>query len=101
MTDVPRDYPNVPILGQTPTEPEPAAARTLEDVYAWLVVDADGNEAVASIHYADITVPLMNADARRLRRFIPEVRKAARETGAPARLVRFTRAEVMYEAEPL
>jgi hypothetical protein len=100
MTEVPRNYPDVPILGQTKPEPE-SATRQITDVYAWLVTDGDGNESVASVDFQDITVPLMNADERRLRRFIPQVRKAARDLGAPARLVRFTRTEVMYEAEPL
>jgi hypothetical protein len=100
MTEVPRDYPDVPILGQPQPEVKPEP-RTIDSVYAWIVTDADGNQSVASVNVEDMTLPLMNAEERRLRRFIPQVRKAARELGAPAQLVRFDRAEVLYEAEPL
>jgi hypothetical protein len=85
----------------TPAEPTPEP-RHVDEVFAWLVSDTQGNESIASIHVSDeLTVPLMFGEASRARRFIPTVRKAARELGAPARLVRFTRQETVYEAEPL
>lgn len=79
-----------------------ADGQEITEVFGWVVVDEDGNEAVASIHVRDeIVVPLLNAESSRLRRFIPTVRRAARDTGRPARLVRFQRVEVIAEAEPL
>lgn len=87
------------------TTPAPTPAdgpREITEVYGWVVVDTDGNESIASVHATEeIVMPLLSGDSSRLRRFIPRVRKAARDTGAPARLVRFVREEVVMEASPL
>lgn len=85
---------------EPPTPPVEPGER-VGAVYGWVMVDADGNEQIASIHAeGDITLPLLSPDSSRMRRFIPTVRRAARDLGRPARLVRFVREEVIAEAEP-
>jgi hypothetical protein len=70
-------------------------------LYAWLSRDLDGIEGVVTTILPVLGVsPLVFADEDRATRFTMFAREAAAERGHAARLVKFTRGEVIREVPP-
>jgi hypothetical protein len=68
-------------------------------MYAFLALDADDDEGVPAILVGTTMMPLVAADADRLKSLRPVARNLAR-SGTPIRLARFTRREDIELLEP-
>lgn len=73
----------------------------IREMYAYLLVADDGDEAIPAITLPNGTVlPLIAADPTRLAEMRPHAEAIARATGKPIRLVRFTRREEVETINP-
>lgn len=62
----------------------------ITDIYAFIAVHADGDEAIPAHSMGNILMPLVGADLTRLQQLRPVAEKVARQSGKQVKLVRFT-----------
>lgn len=70
------------------------------ELYAFLVVDPDGDEAVPAVRFGDVCMPLVAADEVRLRELRPLAEQAATAGGRPVQLARFEARHDMETIQP-
>jgi hypothetical protein len=71
--------------------------QTIDSVYAWVVVEPDGGEGVASAQIGNTHWPLVGADIDRVKSLRALAEAVRRQTGWPVRLVRFSNREELEE----
>lgn len=94
MTDTARGF----------TEQPPNTLPAIKEVWVFASVDTDGNEGVCGAKFGDTFMPLVAADAARLRGFYPIAQQIAKLTGRHVRMVRLSVREVVVDdvlQEPL
>lgn len=62
----------------------------INDIYAFIAVHDDGDEAIPAHSMGNLMMPLVGADLTRLQQLRPLAERVAKESGKPVKLVRFT-----------
>ena len=57
-----------------------SAPQKIRRLYAWLVTEADGGEAIAAVHLANTLIPLVGADRARIEGHREDARELQRLT---------------------
>ncbi len=69
----------------------------IDQMFAFVAVDADGTEGVCAFQINGAWVPLVGADMERVESLRPIARKLARASGRPITLVKFSNREMVEE----
>ena len=72
----------------------------IDEMFAFVSVDAQGNEGVCAFMAGDIWMPLVGADMNRVAKLRECAKDIAHRSGKTLRLVRFTKREEMEVIEP-
>lgn len=66
---------------------------TIDAIYAWVAIEADGSEGVCACQVSGLMMPLVGADIDRIKSLRRYAEHTSAVTGCPVRLVRFSRRE--------
>ncbi len=72
----------------------------INELFAFVVIDADGTEGVPAFESNGVLHPMVGADLARAEALLPMARRAARELGRPVTLLRFTVREQLRVIPP-
>lgn len=72
----------------------------VQEVWAYLVVHGDGDEAIPAFHTGSGWMPMVAADRARLESLRPHAERTARASGKPVVLVRFDRRTDVETIQP-
>jgi hypothetical protein len=71
-------------------------------LYAWIMIDEDGDEAVPAWHHPDLGwVPMIGADEARMESLRPHVQVTANQRGVMAVLKVFAHGTVIDQINPI
>lgn len=71
--------------------------KPIDEVFAWIIDDERGGEAIPAAQLGDLVFPLIGADRARAESYRGFAIAVRNQTGKRCRLVRFTKAEVVDE----
>lgn len=78
----------------------PQKSTRITEIYAYISVDLEGNEAFCAFARANgVTLPMITADPAKLEEFEPVAKNLARINHKPVRLVKFSIEEEIRQIE--
>lgn len=72
----------------------------INEVFAYVLVDEDGDEGVPAVGLGSMWYPMMGADRERMADFRRHAQEIAKAKGRAVRLVRFTTRETLETLDP-
>lgn len=77
-----------------------AEPKKVTELYAFICIDDDGDEAVPGVQMQGVWHPMMGADLDNAESFMDFAQQIANDTGKPIRILRFTQFEQIGEIRP-
>ena len=77
-----------------------AADQVVDELFAFLMTDAAGNESIPAIRLGNVAMPLVGADMERMSSFRGQVEQIAKKMNQVVRLCKFSQKEIIAEFKP-
>jgi hypothetical protein len=74
--------------------------KRIDEMYAFVVVDGDGDETIPAFSNGAFLLPLVGADMDRVNSLMDVARQLSKQSGKPMKIYRFTTREQIGEVNP-